>query len=55
MSRGSGIGKEILFGALAKCNQELDPRERSELIARQGSASIGKTYRGIFKTFERHK
>jgi hypothetical protein len=25
MSRGSGIGKEILFGTLAKCNQELDP------------------------------
>jgi hypothetical protein len=56
------MGKGILFGGLAKCNQELDRKalaresiRSSGLIAGQESASIGKTYWAIFKTFERHK
>jgi hypothetical protein len=41
-----------LFIGRVKCNRELDPRMRSGLIADQDSASIGKTYRAISKTFE---
>jgi hypothetical protein len=47
--------KAILCGRLAECNQELDGKSRSELIAGQDAASIGKTYHAIFKTFERQK
>jgi len=50
--------KSILFGAPAKCNQELDRgvswRKHSGLIESEDSAFIGKTYRAISKTFERH-
>ena len=55
MSNGSDMGEGILFGGFAKCNQELDPQMRSGLIAGQDSASIGKTYRAISKTFEQYK
>jgi hypothetical protein len=54
MSKGSGIGEEILFAAVAKCNQ-LDPESVQALIAWPDSDFIAKTYRAIFKTFERQK
>src|SRR5437867_2145755 len=43
-------GERILCGRLAECN-ELDAKSRSELIAGQDAASIGKTYWAISKTF----
>jgi len=49
--------KRILFGAPAKCNQELARkrllRKHSGLIESEGSAFIGKTYRAISETFDR--
>ena len=52
MSNGSDMEERILSGMATKCNQELDPRKRSGLIAGEESACIGKTYRAIYKTFE---
>ena len=51
------MAKRILFGAPAKCNQELDRKRllaKAGLIKGEDSAFIGKTYRAISKTFERH-